>query len=69
MLSLTTWIVGEWYLTVRCRSCGVEFAFLREADTDETAYLTDSNKIVLTCPDCHIPLAYSGEEIKRIQAQ
>jgi nitrate/TMAO reductase-like tetraheme cytochrome c subunit len=69
MLALLEWIQGEWYLAVRCRSCDVQFAFLRDGETNDTAYFTDLNTIVLTCPDCYIPNAYCGEQVERFQAR
>ena len=61
-------IEGKWYFAVCCRNCDVQFAFLRDDEMDETIYFTDSGQIVLTCPGCYIPFAYSGELIKRILA-
>ena len=61
-------IEGEWYFAVRCRNCDVQFAFKEEGEIDEGAYFTNSAKVVLTCIDCQIPLAYSGEEIVRVRA-
>ncbi len=63
------WIIGDWYLAVRCRNCGALFPFQRDGETPESAYFTDSNQIVLTCPDCSYPLAYTAEEIERVQAK
>ena len=60
------WKIGKYYFAVRCKSCDVEFAFLQEGQTDETIYFTDRGEIVLTCPDCHLPLAYSGGQITRL---
>lgn len=62
------WTHGEWYLSVECKNCGTKFAFQRDAETDDSAYLTDSGEIVLVCPDCHFPLPYAAEQIERIQA-
>jgi len=56
--NMREWLTGEWYLAVNCRHCGIEFPFQRDGETDEEAYFTDSNEIVLTCPDCSYPLAY-----------
>lgn len=42
---------------------------LRLLLTYSAAYLTDRAEMVLTCPDCYFPLAYSGEQIKRVQAK
>ncbi len=66
---LLEWIIGDWYLAVRCRNCGIEFPFQRDDETPESTYFTDSNQIALTCPDCYYPLPYAAEEIKRVQAQ
>ena len=66
---LEEWIEGEWYLAVTCRNCGWQFAFEREDQSDDTAYFTDSGEIVLTCPECYFPLAYSGYEVVRVQAR
>ncbi len=63
------WRIGEWYLAVRCRNCGVEFPFQRDDETDEATYFTDRGEIVLTCPDCSYPLPYTAEEIERVQAK
>lgn len=63
------WKPGDWYLAVRCKACHVEFAFQRDGETSEALYFTDSGRIVLTCPDCHFPLAYSGEQVERFQAK
>jgi RNase P subunit RPR2 len=63
------WKVDAWYLVVRCKSCGVQFAFQRDGETDEAIYFTDRGEMVLTCPDCHLPLAYSGEQVERFQAK
>jgi len=62
------WRTGEWYFAVRCRNCGVEFPFSREEELIET-YSTDTAKLVLVCPDCRFPMDYSGEQIKRVQAE
>ncbi len=35
------------------RNYYAEFAFLRDGETDETAYLTYSGQMVLTCPECY----------------
>ena len=69
MLPLRELVEGEWYFAVRCRNCGIQFAFQQEGETDEDTYLTDSAAMVLTCPDCHIPLAYLGEQIERVQGR
>ena len=66
---MSNWVEGEWYFRVRCKACGVEFAFLRDGETTGDAYFTDSGKIVLACPDCAMPFAYLGEEIRRFQAK
>jgi Zn-finger protein len=66
---LLNWEIGEYYLAVRCRVCDCGFAFLHEDETDETFYFTDSGEVILTCPDCCFSLAYTPEQIKRIQAQ
>jgi nitrate/TMAO reductase-like tetraheme cytochrome c subunit len=66
---MANWKLGEYYLAVRCKACGIQFAFQREGETDETIHFTDRGDIVLTCPDCHFPLAYSGEHVERIKAQ
>ncbi len=44
------WIAGRWYLAVTCRNCGVEFAFQRDGEIDDSQYFTDSGRIVVTCP-------------------
>ncbi|CAN5804560.1 hypothetical protein BH20ACI3_BH20ACI3_41710 [soil metagenome] len=66
---LLEWIIGAWYLAVNCQHCGTEFPFQRDEETPEATYFTDSNQIVLTCPECSYPLPYSAEEIKRVQAR
>jgi hypothetical protein len=52
-----SWI-GEWYLVVSCRNCGVEFPFQRDDETPEATYFTDSKLIVLACPDCAYSLGF-----------
>jgi len=63
------WQIGNWYLAVNCRNCGIEFPFQRDDETPESTYFTDNNQIVLTCPECSYPLPYEAEEIKRVQAR
>ncbi len=46
-----------------------QFPFLRDGDTSESIYMTDSVEMVLTCPDCRMSLAYRAEEITRHKAQ
>ena len=65
-MMLDEWIIGEWYLAVRCRNCGIQFAFQRDDETPESAYFTNSNEIVLTCLACCYPLPYTGEQIERV---
>ena len=63
------WVKGEWYLAATCRNCGVQFAFQPDGEIDESTYFTDRGRIVVTCPNCRFPMDYSGEEIKRVEAQ
>ena len=56
------WIVGQWYLAVRCHICGWQFAFAPAIDR------VPENPIELTCIDCKRPAHYSPDEIVRIQA-
>src|SRR5688572_11203149 len=37
-------VVGETYLAVRCRACGVQFTFFAEADTASDFYFTNRVK-------------------------
>ena len=66
---LVEWIIGKCYLAVTCKGCGVQFAFMPDDQLDETYYLTNSAKIVLTCPECSFPLPYDGHEIRKVQAK
>jgi predicted nucleic-acid-binding Zn-ribbon protein len=63
------WVLGDWYLAVRCRACGTEFPFSREDHVSQGFYFTDSNQIVLTCMECKYALPYTAEQIIRVRAQ
>lgn len=63
------WKMGEYYFAIRCKSCDVEFAFLQDGQTHGAVYLTDRCEMVITCPDCYFPMAYSGKDVKRFQAE
>ena len=44
LLPMTAWVEGEWYFSVRCKACDVEFAFQREGESDEAKHKLPPNK-------------------------
>jgi hypothetical protein len=66
---LDEWIIGEWYLSVKCKECQSEFAFQRKTDPFDPKWAISKDEFVLVCPDCRKASPYEVKDILTVQAR
>jgi hypothetical protein len=65
---LDEWIIGEWYLSVKCKECGTEFPFQRDKEAFDPKWAS-KDEFVLVCPDCRKSSSYEVNDILTVQAR
>jgi predicted nucleic-acid-binding Zn-ribbon protein len=66
---LKEWIIGEWYLAVRCKNCDTEFAFQKDSEEFDPGWVISKTEFVLTCPECRVSEAYGAGDVLTVQAK
>jgi hypothetical protein len=63
MKTLLEWVVGEWYMAVKCHHCGWQFGFAR-ADAE-----LPKCPIEITCIECERTDYYCPKEFVEVQGR